>query len=103
MRRDWRASQKVLESSAREGSCEWVRLTLHIDTPFLWIQSECLECSPLTQSLSFVDMFIATIISSSRIAFGVLVWRSVSRCLDTRAAHYKYLLCIMLPNASRTA
>lgn len=49
------------------------RRTLYVDTPFFWIQSEGLERSLLAKDLNFIDVFIAPIIPSPRIAFGILI------------------------------
>lgn len=46
---------------------------LHIDPPLLRIQAECLERASLAGQLNGVDMLVATIVSSTRVAFGVFV------------------------------
>jgi hypothetical protein len=48
-------------------------LTLNIDTPLLRVKTEGLEGSPLTESLSLINVLIATVVSCSGVALGVLV------------------------------
>jgi len=53
-------------------------LTLHIDAPFLWIETKRFQCTLLAESLRFIDVLIASIVSCTRVAFRVLVCPFVS-------------------------
>jgi UDP-N-acetylglucosamine:LPS N-acetylglucosamine transferase len=46
---------------------------LHIDTPFLGIQAECLEGTSLAGQLNGVNVLVASVVSSSWITLGVFV------------------------------
>lgn len=50
-----------------------LELTLDIDTPLLRVKTEGLEGSPLTESLSLINVLIAAVVSCSGVALGVLV------------------------------
>jgi hypothetical protein len=54
--------------------------TLHIDTPFLRTETKGLQCSLLTESFSLINVFVATIVSSSRVAFRILVYHQSRSC-----------------------
>lgn len=74
--------------------------TLHVDAPFLFIESKCLKSPMLAESLCFIYVLIASIISCAGVSFRVFVCRRV------RVARRRWrwgVLCITLPNASSTA
>lgn len=53
--------------------CRTTAQWLHIDTPLLWIQTECFQSPLLAEQFYRVNILVSAIVSSSWIAFGVLV------------------------------
>jgi hypothetical protein len=46
-----------------------ILLTLYVDSPLLWVQSESLESTLLAQRFRFVDKLVSSVIPSSGIPF----------------------------------
>ena len=76
--------------------------TLNVDSPFLRVEVEGLQRSLLAESFGLVDEFVASVISSTRISFRVLVCH-IDGKRGPRFAFLDTILCITLPSASRTA
>jgi hypothetical protein len=46
---------------------------LHVDTPLLGVQAECLEGATLAQQLDLVDVLVAAVVARTRVTLRVLV------------------------------
>lgn len=79
------------------------QLTLYIDAPLILFQSERLQGPLLAKPLCLVDVLVTPVVSCSRISFGVLICSNKSLALIHPLEYMHDLLCITLPNASRTA
>lgn len=80
------------------------RLTLHVDPPFLFLETERLESPLLTQSLRLVNELVTTIIPCSRVTFRIFICEGQVRLLVIKHEKgEKSILCMTLPKASRTA
>lgn len=77
-----------------------MRRTLNVHSPFLWIESECFQGSLLAESLRHVNKLITSIIPSTRITFRVFICHGQ---ISKHERGMKWVLCITLPRASRTA
>lgn len=53
--------------------CRAAAESLHIDAPFVRLQVECLEGASLAGEFDGIDVLVATVVSGSRITFGVFV------------------------------
>ena len=55
---------------------------LHVDTPLLGVEMECLQRSLLTCELNSVNVLVSTIVSCSWISFRVLVGHGGAKCIE---------------------
>ena len=53
--------------------CRTPTQALNVDTPLLRVQVKCFECSLLTCELDGIDVLVTTVVSCSRVPFGVLI------------------------------
>ncbi len=58
---------------------------LHIDTPLFGIQAECLERASLAGQFDGVNVLVASIVSSTRVALGVLVGHGRAQGIENGA------------------
>jgi len=62
------------------------RVRLHINSPPITVQSECLQSSLLTQLLNLVNILITTVVALPRVALRVLVCQTRSQALHNWTA-----------------
>ena len=58
---------------------------LYIDTPFLGIEVECVQCSGLASQFDSVYELVATVVSCAGITFGILVGHGRAKGIEDSA------------------
>merc|ERR1719445_2055437 len=78
-------------------------ISLNIDTPLGWVQLEGFSGSLMCQEFNFVNDFIASVVPSSRLSFGVLVMQTRSQAIQDRSSseiftgdHFKSMFLSLL-------
>lgn len=58
------------------------RECLYINSPFLWGKAESLQCSILAECFNFVYLLSTSVISCTRVSFGIFIIQDAANCFE---------------------
>lgn len=73
-----RPHQGLVDLQVRRGTAQ----ALDVDTPLLGVKVEGLESTPLACQLDGINVLVATVVSGTRVALGVLVGHGGPECVE---------------------